>query len=79
MPLEKQVEEHLEILPNGNIQIKIITKIIDDGKQVASNNYRSIVCPGDDVSLCSQRVQDIAASLWTPELIAERQQQNQGI
>ena len=73
MALEKQIEEHLEILPNGNIQIKQVTKILDDGVQIASNIHRSVVQPGDDVSSKSQRVQEIAASLWTPELIASRQ------
>ena len=79
MALEKQVEEHLEILPNGNIQIKTVTKILDDGVVIASTNHRSVAEPGQDISLYSQRVQDIASSLWTPELIASRQQQNQGI
>lgn len=68
--LEKQVEEHLEILPNGNIQIKTVTKIIDDGVVIASTNHRSVCEPGDVVVDKSARVQDVATVIWKPEVIA---------
>jgi hypothetical protein len=73
MALEKQVEEHLEILPNGNIQIKTVTKIIDDGVVIATNNHRSVCEPGDVVLDKSERVKDIATVLWKPEVIAAHQ------
>lgn len=73
MALEKQVEEHLEILPNGNIQIKTVTKIIDDGVVIASNNHRSVCEPGDVVVDKSARVKDIATVIWKPEVIAAHQ------
>lgn len=71
--IEKQVEEHLEILPNGNIQIKTVTKIIDDGVVIASTNHRSICEPGDVVLDKSDRVKDIATVIWKPEVIAAHQ------
>ena len=70
MALEKQVEEHLEILPNGNIQIKTVTKILDDGVVIASTNHRSVCEPGDVVIDKSERVKDIAPVIWKPEVIA---------
>lgn len=73
MPLEKQVEEHLEILPNGNIQIKTVTKVLDDGVVIATTNHRSICEPGDVVIDKSDRVKDIATVIWKPEVIAAHQ------
>ena len=73
MPLEKQVEAHLEILPNGNIQIKTVTKIFDDGVVIASTNHRSVCEPGDVVVDKSARVKDVATVLWKPEVIAAHQ------
>ncbi len=73
MALEKQVEEHLEILPNGNIQIKTVTKILDDGVVIASTNHRSVCEPGDVVLDKSARVKDIAPVIWKPEVIAAHQ------
>ncbi len=70
MALEKKVEEHLEILPNGNIQIKTVTKILDDGVVIASTNHRSVCEPGDVVLDKSARVKDIAPVIWKPEVIA---------
>lgn len=77
MALEKQIEEHLEILPNGNIQIKQVTKILDDGVQIASNIHRSVVEPGEDVQAKSERVKDVAQAVWKPEVIAARQAEKQ--
>lgn len=73
MALEKQIEEHLEILPNGNIQIKTVTKILDNGVIIATNNHRSVCEPGDVVLDKSARVQDVATALWKPEVIAAHQ------
>lgn len=73
MALEKQVEEHLEILPNGNIQIKTVTKILDEGVVIASTNHRSVCEPGDVVIDKSERVKDIAPVIWKPEVIAAHQ------
>jgi disulfide oxidoreductase YuzD len=77
MALEKQVEEHLEILPNGNIQIKQVTKILDDGVVIASNIHRSVVEPGEVVADKSKRIKDIAGAIWTPEIVAENKAQKE--
>lgn len=69
MAITKRVEYKEEILPNQVIQIRTATVVEEDGVELARNYHRHTVVPGDDVSGEIQEVQDIAAALWTQEVI----------
>ena len=69
MAITKRLEYKEEILPNQVIQIRTTTVVEEDGVELARNHHRHVVCPGDDVSGEVQEVQDIAAALWTLEVI----------
>lgn len=73
MAITKRLEYKEEILPNQVIQIRTTTVVEEDGVELARNHNRHIVCPGDDVSGEVQEVQDIAAALWTAEVISAYQ------
>ena len=73
MAITKRLEYKEEILPNQTIQIRTTTVVEEDGVELARNHTRHVVHPGDDVSGEVQEVQDIAAALWTPEVIAAYQ------
>ena len=73
MAITKRLEYKEEILPNQVIQIRATTVIEEDGVELARNHHRHVVSPGDDVTGEVQEVQDIAAALWTPEVIAAYQ------
>ena len=45
----------------------------EDGVELARNHHRHVVVPGDDVTGEPQEVQDIAAALWTAEVISAYQ------
>ena len=69
MAITKRVEYKEEILPNKVIQIRAATVVEEDGVELARNYHRHTVVPGDDVSGEVQEVQDIAAALWTQDVI----------
>tara|TARA_R100000353_G_scaffold168048_1_gene130386 strand:- start:29 stop:280 length:252 start_codon:yes stop_codon:yes gene_type:complete len=73
MAITKRLEYKEEILPNQVIQIRTTTVVEEDGVELARNHHRHVVCPGDDVSGEVQEVQDIAAALWTAEVISAYQ------
>ena len=70
MAITKRLEYKEEILPNQTIQIRTTTVVEEDGVELARNHHRHAVHPGDDVSGEVQEVQDIAAALWTADVIA---------
>ena len=73
MAITKRLEYKEEILPNQVIQIRTTTVVEEDGVELARNHHRHAVAPGDDVSGEAQEVQDIAAALWTAEVISAYQ------
>ena len=71
MVLEKVVSVDLiEVVENGCIQVRTKTAIMEDGKQISGQFHRHVVAPGADVSAEDAKVQAIAASIHTAEVIA---------
>ena len=73
MAITKRLEYKEEILPNQVIQIRTTTVVEEDGTELARNHHRHVVSPGDDVTGEVQEVQDIAAALWTADVISAYQ------
>lgn len=71
----ERVEYKLEIIPPHSIiqcrKAMIVDKTEDGEKTEVGRTYvREMFCPGDDVSNACKEVRDVAAVLWTPEVIA---------
>jgi hypothetical protein len=71
MALEKIISVDLiEIVENGCVQVRTKTAIMEDGKQISGTFHRHVVAPGDDVSSEDAKVQAIAASIHTADVVA---------
>ena len=69
--LEKVISVDLiEVVENGCIQVRTKTAIKEDGVEISSKFHRHVVVPGADVSGEDAKVQAIAASIHTAEVIA---------
>jgi hypothetical protein len=69
--LEKVISVDLiEVVENGSIQVRTKTAIKEDGKEISGKFHRHVVVPGADYSAEDAKVQAIAASIHTPEVIA---------
>ena len=69
--LEKIVSVDLiEVIENGCIQVRTKTAIKEDGVEISSKFHRHVVVPGADVSAEDAKVQAIAASIHTAEVVA---------
>ena len=69
--LEKVVSVDLiEVIENGCIQVRTKTSIKEDGIEISSKFNRHVVVPGADVSAEDAKVQSIAASIHTAEVVA---------
>ena len=69
--LEKQiVTDKIEILECGTIQIREVTRILEDGVIISQKNTnRSIIEPDHDVSMESEDIKGIASIVRTPEKV----------
>lgn len=71
MALEKQSAiDKIEVVENGIIQVREVTRILEDGKELSSSFHRWTLTPGQDVSDQEARVQAIANATWTNEVIS---------
>ena len=71
MSLEKVISVDLiEVVENGSIQVRTKTAIKEDGVEISSKFHRHVVVPGADVSGEDAKVQAIAASIHTAEVVA---------
>ena len=74
MALEKVISVDLiEVVENGCIQVRTKTAIKENGVEISSKFHRHVVVPGADVSGEDAKVQAIAASVHTNEVIAAYQ------
>jgi hypothetical protein len=72
--LEKIVTVDLiEVVENGTLQVRTKTAIKEDGVEISSKFHRHVVVPGADVSAEDAKVQAIAASIHTAQVIATYQ------
>ena len=71
MALTKEVViDKVEVVENGTLQVRQVTRILEDGQQLSSSYHRWSFAPGSDVSEMPANVQAIAAAAWTVEVIA---------
>jgi urease accessory protein UreE len=71
MALEKViVVDKIEVLEMGQIQVRVATRIEEDGVQLSSSFHRHVLAPGDDLSVQDEKVVAIANATWTPACIA---------
>jgi hypothetical protein len=69
--LEKvTVVDRIEVIENGCIQVRTKTAIKEDGVEISSKFHRHVVVPGADVSGEDAKVQAIAASIHTADVVA---------
>lgn len=72
--LEKiETVDLIEVVENGSIQVRTKTAIKEDGVEISSKFHRHVVVPGADYSAENAKVQAIAASIHTAEVIAAYQ------
>ncbi len=69
MYTEKSVIDRIEILEDGQIQVRRANKVYRDGVEIAKEYHRHCLAPGDDLTGQDKRVVDVAGVVWTKEVV----------
>jgi len=72
---KEQAIDKIEVTEYGVLQVRQVTRIMEDGNQLSSSYHRWSYQPGEDISEQPANVQAIAAAAWTPEVIAAWKEQ----
>jgi hypothetical protein len=78
---KEQTIDKIEIVENRTIQVREVTRIMENGNELSKSYHRWTLIPGSDISNQPSNVQAIAAAAWTTEVIAayESQQSTQHV
>lgn len=66
---EQKIIDKIEVLENGTLQVREVTRILKDGEVVASTFHRWSFAPGSDITAQPLNVQNIAQVVWTEEAL----------
>ena len=76
MALTKEIAiDKIEVLENGIVQVREVTRIMEDSKELSSSYRRWILNPAQDLTGQPANVVAICNAAWTQEVIAEYQAQ----
>jgi len=67
---EDTVIDSIDVLLDGQIQVRRADRIFRDGVEVSHTFHRHVVSPGDDLALEDPRVAEIGTVVHTAEVIA---------
>jgi len=70
---ETKVIDKIEVLENGNVQVREALRVLRDGEIIAQNFHRFVVAPGEAAQDMDAKVLAICAAVHTPEVIAAYQ------
>jgi hypothetical protein len=66
MSLVKEVViDKIEVLESGAIQVRQVTRVLEDGNLLSSSYHRHVLQRGDDLTNEDPKVQAIAAAAWS--------------
>ncbi len=75
MSLEKRtVVDQIEVVEIGIVQVRMATRIIEDGAELSRTFHRYTIAPGQDYANQPERVRAVCEAVHTPEVIAAYQE-----
>ncbi len=67
--ITKEISYDHSITESGHIQVRKITRIMEDGKELSKSYHRHVVSPGDDTTGQDARTIKLAKAIHTKEVI----------
>lgn len=69
--LEKKITYDHQITEDGHIHVRKITRVMEDGVEIAKQYHRSVISPGDSTVQEDDRTKKIATAIHTQDVIDE--------
>lgn len=75
MALTKEVSiDKIEIIENGTVQVRQVTRIMEDGNPLSQTYHRWVITPGQNYSDQADNVKAICQATHTPAVITAYQE-----
>lgn len=66
---DKAVIDKVEILEDGQIQIREAVKVYKDGVEISKTYKRHVIEPGQDLAKEDDKVEAVANAVWTKDVV----------
>ena len=73
MAFSEKQEYKIEVLDNGTLQIRRSDIVLKDDVEIGRQYHRHVLMPGSDVTSEVKRVKDVAAAVWTADVVSAYQ------
>ena len=67
--LEKRISFDQQITEDGQIQVRTITRILEDGIELSKSYHRHVITPLDSIENEDDRTKLVAGAIYTPEFV----------
>ncbi len=61
----------MEILEDGQIQVRCADIVLKDGIEISRTYHRKVLSPNDDVTKEPKKIKKISSVVWTPEVVSD--------
>ena len=70
MALEKVIViDKIEVLEDGQMQIRQVTKVLENGNELGRTYHRWVLVPDQKITTQTNKVKAIAAAVWTSDVV----------
>jgi hypothetical protein len=74
MSITKQTSiDKIEVLEMGQVQVREVTRIMEDGNELSASYHRWVLAPADSLEGQDGKVVAVCNAVWTAEVIAAYQ------
>lgn len=73
MITKETVVDQITVCENGIVLYREVTRVIEDGKEIAKTYHRTSLTPGQDIAGQPEKVIAVCNAAWSPEIIAAYQ------
>ncbi len=65
---EQSVIDKIEVLEDGQIQIRRADRVLKDGVKISETYHRHVIAPDQDIKDEDEKVKAVANAVWTQEV-----------
>jgi hypothetical protein len=65
--------DQITVTESGIVLYREVTRVIEDGKEIAKTYHRTSLTPGQDIAGQPEKVIAVCNAAWSPEIIAAYQ------
>lgn len=65
--------DQITVTESGIVLYREVTRVIEDGKEIAKTYHRTSLTPGQDIAGQPEKVIAVCNAAWTPEIVAAHQ------